>query len=326
MLDKTFASFTQMNILIVGDVMIDAYLWGKVERISPEAPVPVVSCTRSENRLGGAANVALNIKALGANAVLCSVIGKDAKGQIYRELMQNESLSCDGLIESAERPTTVKTRVISGNQQLLRIDEETDKPLKEELETQFIQKALNLIDNTSFAAIIFQDYDKGVITPNVIKAIAHAANAKNIPTLVDPKRRNFDAYANVTLFKPNFKEFTEGLKVDIAKTDSAALFEHAKHLHNKGIALVMVTLSEHGVFISNGAEYEVIPAHHREITDVSGAGDTVVSVASACLAAGLSMTQIAAIANLSGGLVCEKIGVVPINKNKLLEESIRIFS
>ncbi len=238
--------------------------------------------------------------------------------------MQSENLTCEGLIEAENRPTTVKTRVISGNQQLLRIDEETDKPLNDNLEKVFIEKVLEIIQNKTLDAIIFQDYDKGVITPNVIKAVAQAAQDKQIPTLVDPKRRNFDAYSSVTVFKPNFKEFTEGLKVDLAKTDSLALFNHAQSLHDKGIELVMVTLSEHGVFISNGKEYKVIPAHHREITDVSGAGDTVVSVASVCLAAGLSMRKVAAIANLAGGLVCEKVGVVPINKSKLAEECLRL--
>jgi rfaE bifunctional protein kinase chain/domain len=323
-IQSLFDSFTGMKVLIVGDVMIDAYMWGRVERISPEAPVPVISCTRRENRLGGAANVALNVKALGAEAVLCSVIGNDDNGMLYKELMLEEQLSCEGIVEDRLRPTTVKTRMISGNQQLLRVDEETEKPLSPETEKKFIEHVVRLIKDVNFAAVIFQDYDKGVITPEVINAIVQASKEKGLPTLVDPKRRNFENYNGVTLFKPNFKEFTEGLKISVQKTDGNALFEAAKNLHQKEVELVMVTLSEQGVFISNGHVYNTIPAHHREITDVSGAGDTVISVASVCLAAGLEMSKVAAISNLAGGLVCEKLGVVPVHKQKLMEECDRL--
>lgn len=311
-------------MLIVGDVMIDAYMWGRVERISPEAPVPVISCTRKESRLGGAANVALNVKALGAEAILCSVIGDDDNGTLYKELMLEEELSCEGIVEDRLRPTTVKTRMISGNQQLLRVDEETEKFLSTETEKKFTEHVVRLIKDVNFAAVIFQDYDKGVITTEIIKAVVKASKEKGIPTLVDPKRRNFENYNGVTLFKPNFKEFTEGLKISVQKTDGNALFEAAKNLHQKEVALVMVTLSEQGVFISNGQIYNTIPAHHREITDVSGAGDTVISVASVCLAAGLEMSKVAAISNLAGGLVCEKLGVVPVHKQKLMEECDRL--
>ena len=314
-------SFSKHRVMIIGDVMIDSYLWGKVERISPEAPVPVVTGTKEENRLGGAANVALNIQSLGATPILCSVIGKDESAKTFYNLLTIQKITNKGIIEDPDRITTVKTRVISQHQHLLRVDRETDKPLSTEMETKFINHILSVLAENNINAIIFEDYDKGSITPNVIKAVVDEANKKNIPTLVDPKKRNFGAYDNVTLFKPNFKELVEGLKVEASKTDPKSLHDAASSLHkNKGISLVMITLSEAGVYISNSKEYKVIPAHIRDISDVSGAGDTVISVASLCLASGLDPFTTAAIAIMAGGLVCEKIGVVPIEKEKLKEE------
>jgi rfaE bifunctional protein kinase chain/domain len=314
-------SFSKHCVMIIGDVMIDSYLWGKVERISPEAPVPVVTGTKEESRLGGAANVALNVQSLGATPILCSVIGKDEKAKTFYDLLQNQGITNKGIMEAPDRITTVKTRVISQHQHLLRVDRETDKPLSEAMEKEFIRHILAVLAENNISTIIFQDYDKGSITPNVIKAIVGEANKKNIPTLVDPKKRNFGAYDNVTLFKPNFKELVEGLKVEASKNDIKSLHDAASILHKtKGISLVMITLSESGVYIGNEKEYKVIPAHVRDISDVSGAGDTVISVASLCLASGLDPFATAAISNMAGGLVCEKIGVVPIEKDRLKEE------
>jgi D-glycero-beta-D-manno-heptose-7-phosphate kinase len=318
-------SFVNHRVMIIGDVMIDAYLWGKVERISPEAPVPVVTCTSEENRLGGAANVALNVQSLGATPILCSVIGKDESAQTFYQLLKKQGITDKGIVEDLGRMTTVKTRVISQHQHLLRVDRETDKPLSAEMEKEFIHHILSILNENNISAIVFEDYDKGAITPNVIKAVVDEANKKNIPTLVDPKKRNFGAYDNVTLFKPNFKELVEGLKVDASKTNPDSLREAANILHKtKGIATVMITLSEAGVYISNNKDYRVIPAHVRDIADVSGAGDTVISVASLCLATGLDLFATAAIANTAGGLVCEKIGVVPIDKETLKQEILKL--
>lgn len=324
-LSNILDSFANHRVMIIGDVMIDAYLWGKVERISPEAPVPVVTSTKEENRLGGAANVALNIQSLGATPILCSVIGKDDKAKTFHDLLQRQGITSKGILEDPERMTTIKTRVISHHQHLLRVDRETDKPLSAAMETRFIRHILEVLAENNIKAIIFEDYDKGSITPNIIKAVVDEANKKNIPTLVDPKKRNFAAYDNVTLFKPNFKELVEGLKVEASKTEPKSLHDAALILHkSKGVSLVMITLSEAGVYISNDKEYKVIPAHIRDIADVSGAGDTVISVASLCLASGLDPFTTAAIANTAGGLVCEKVGVVPIEKDKLKEEVARL--
>ncbi|RUT79347.1 bifunctional heptose 7-phosphate kinase/heptose 1-phosphate adenyltransferase [Ancylomarina longa] len=325
-LEQIFESFSNFNVLIIGDVMVDAYVWGKVERISPEAPVPILSCVNRENRLGGAANVALNIKSMGANPILCSVIGNDEKGKIFLDLLSEIQKEPIGITCSDHRRTTVKTRFISDNQHLIRVDEENTHELEKAIETEFILQIKNLLEKEQIHAIIFEDYDKGVITRRLIEEITNSANKLKIPVLVDPKKKHYADYKNVSLFKPNFKEFVEGSKLDLEKGDIEALYREAKHFQNKmGIEKLLITLSELGVFISNNKSYEHIPAVVREIADVSGAGDTVISVATLCLAAGMKSKDIAAMSNLAGGIVCEIPVVVPIDKNQLLQESINLF-
>ncbi|HAF29733.1 MAG TPA: D-glycero-beta-D-manno-heptose-7-phosphate kinase [Bacteroidales bacterium] len=322
-----FDSFNQFNILIIGDVMIDSYMWGKVNRISPEAPVPILMSTTQESRLGGAANVALNVQALGANPILCSVIGTDSKSKTFHNLLKKRRLSNEGILEDENRKTTVKTRIIADNQHLLRVDEEVDYELDAETEKKFINQILTILADKQIDAIIFEDYDKGCITPSVIKSIVEYANKNNIPTLVDPKKRNFMEYKNVTLFKPNFKELVEGSKIDIKKGDFEGIFKASQKLHSELSAkYLLITLSELGVYISYNGSYKTLPAEIRDIADVSGAGDTLIGTASLCLAAGLEPEFIAGISNLAGGLVCEKVGVVPINKDQLLQEAIEKYS
>ena len=324
-IQQLFDSFTNRKILIIGDVMIDSYLLGKVERISPEAPVPVVTWQNQENRLGGAANVALNIQALGANATLCAVTGDDERADAFQELMQKRQLAYTGIMRDSDRMTTIKTRVISGNQQLLRVDRENDHYLSVTAEGAFLRNILGMLNETRFDAIIFQDYDKGSITPAVIKEVIAAAAKKQIPVLVDPKKRNFTAYKGATLFKPNFKELKEGLKVDLDKSNPDALAQAVKPLlTNWNLEQVMVTLSEKGVFIANPNEQHQIPAEVRDIADVSGAGDTVISVAGLCLASGMASRDIAWVSNIAGGLVCERVGVVPVNRQELLNECLQL--
>ncbi|MBN2596671.1 MAG: hypothetical protein JXR82_07820 [Marinifilaceae bacterium] len=325
-LEQIFESFSKLNVLVIGDVMVDAYVWGKVERISPEAPVPIVSCVKRESRLGGAANVALNIKSLGASPILCSVIGNDEKGKEFLSLLTEIQEEQYGIVVSNKRRTTVKTRFISNNQHLIRVDEEDTHELADEIEAEFIDHIKSLIEKHEIHAIIFEDYDKGVITKNLIDEITNLANSKAIPVAVDPKKRHYNDYKNVSLFKPNFKEFVEGSNLLIEKGDIQGIFDEAKKFQNEmGIKKLFITLSELGVFISNEKTYEHIPAVVRQIADVSGAGDTVISVATLCLAAGMNAKQIAAISNLAGGIVCEIPVVVPINKDQLLAESSMII-
>lgn len=325
---KVFDKFNSLNILIIGDVMIDAYWWGGVNRISPEAPVPVCAVNDKESRLGGAANVALNIAAMGANPILCSVVGEDYQGHQLCELMEKQNMDTKGIVFSSNRPTTIKTRIIGNKTQMLRIDEETDVNISLSEEKVFVAKIEKIINTEKINAIIFQDYDKGVITEGVITKIIEIAKRKNIPVTVDPKKRNFTAYKNVDLFKPNLKELKEGLKIDFDNVDKDVLVEASLLLHYKQkIDKVFITLSERGVFMMDftkkEAEVTMLPACLRKISDVSGAGDTVISLATLCLALGLDSQTIANISNFAGGLVCESVGVVPIDKNKLLSELLK---
>lgn len=320
-----FRKFNTLNILIIGDVMMDSYLWGAVERISPEAPVPVVSVKKRENRLGGAANVALNIQSLGATPIICSVIGSDAEGAAFLQLLKEHKLSAEGMITTEERPTTVKTRVIGQNQQMLRIDEETDALLHPDQTMQLLSKIRNILGSTEIHAIIFEDYDKGVISEQLISHVVEDAKARQIITVVDPKKRNFLNYSGVTLFKPNLKELREGLKVEIDMRKSRDLEVAAAEIKDHLQAdYVMVTLSERGVFMQSNDDKRVIPAHIRKIADVSGAGDTVIATAAVCMASGMDIFKTAAVANLAGGLVCEHVGVVSIDKEQLLQESLKL--
>jgi rfaE bifunctional protein kinase chain/domain len=319
-----FDKFDDLSVMVIGDVMVDAYLWGKVSRISPEAPVPILAGTQREHRLGGAANVALNLQALGAKPVLCSVIGNDREAEVFRRMLAAGGLTQEGMLADSTRITTTKTRVIAGTQHLLRIDEETTKPLHESLEKAFFAQVERIIDGERIDAIIFEDYDKGVITPSLISWVVALANVRKIPTLVDPKRRNFLEYRHVTLFKPNFQELCEGLNEEVDKASYEAIFAAAQKINRLlDVRYAMVTLSERGVLVSDGEQYAAIPAELRNIADVSGAGDTVISVASLCLAAGMAIPMVAAVANLAGGLVCEKVGVVPVSKKLLLDECIK---
>jgi len=315
-----FDQFTQKRILVLGDVMIDAYLMGHVSRVSPEAPVPIINLTKTEERLGGAANVALNLLSLGAEPVLCSIVGNDDGGHTIDKLMSKRGLSTEGIVKNDNRSTTIKTRVIGNNQHLLRIDDEEISSLSEDQEVEVINKVLGLID--SIDAIILEDYNKGVLTDRVIREVVKIANENNVIITVDPKKDNFFSYQNVTLFKPNLKELKEGLNVDFDLVGNKEGFEKAislleEKMNNK---ISFVTLSEHGVFIKSELQKSYIPAHIRNIADVSGAGDTVISVATLCLSVGLNPKEVAEIANLAGGLVCEVSGVVPIDKNLLMEE------
>ena len=321
-LEAIFNSFNDMKVAIVGDVMIDSYVMGKVHRMSPEAPVPVLLLDKEEHRLGGAANVALNLKALGAEVYLCSVIGTDTAATKFQQLLSEATIQNQEIIQSEDRKTTVKTRVLSGTQHVLRIDQEDTCDLSEPLEDAIIQATKRRID-LGIDALIFEDYNKGVLTHRVITELIAYAKEKGVKTTVDPKKDNFLSYRGVNLFKPNLEEIKEGLDVNIDVVNQPDSIVHgAKQLRDKlNHELTLITLSEHGVFVENGTTWEIIPAHLREITDVSGAGDTVIAVATLCLIAGLSPTEIAAIANLSGGLVCEHSGVVSVDKVALLNEA-----
>ncbi len=318
-----FDSFNNKNVLIIGDVMIDSYIWGKVERISPEAPVPIINVKKREDRLGGAANVALNVKSLGANAILCSVIGNDKNADLFLELLAQDNLSVQGILKSDTRITTKKTRVIGHHQQLFRVDEELDSNIDPSTTQELLGRIINEIDSKKIDVIIFEDYDKGVISEGLIQSVVSKAKEKSIPVVVDPKKRNFLSYKGVDLFKPNLKELKEGLKLDFDVHQSDELIAAALKLKSIiQVKSIMITLSELGVLICDENGNKIIPAHVRNISDVSGAGDTVISVAALALSSNVTLNTAAELANLAGGLVCEKVGVVPIDKTELLNEAI----
>jgi rfaE bifunctional protein kinase chain/domain len=324
-IQNIFKSFNKLNVLIIGDVMIDAYMWGNVNRISPEAPVPIVSVTKKENRLGGAANVALNIQAMGANPVLCSVVGNDESSKLFFDLLKKQKLSTKGILKSNDRITTIKTRVIGANHQMLRVDEEVETNLNTSEVKALANRIKELATSEKADVIIFEDYDKGCITAELIQIVVSFAKQKNIPVVVDPKKRNFMSYSGVTLFKPNLKELKEGLKLDQAPEGIKELEKVAAAFTKKhNINTLLITLSEKGIYTYSSKTQSLIPAHVRNISDVSGAGDTVISVAALCLALNLSPVVTATLANLAGGLVCEKVGVVPVDKAQLLEEALQL--
>ena len=324
-IDRLFGSFNGMRVMIIGDVMIDAYTEGVVERMSPEAPVPVLDVRKRYNRLGGAANVALNINALGAEPYICSVIGNDMKGKKFLQLLDENGLETSHIALSGCRSTTLKERIISSGKQMMRIDQEDTFDLTDEEQQQLITIISEALKSEKIDCIILQDYNKGVLTKSLIEATIALAREKNIPVVVDPKKKNFLAYKNVTLFKPNAKELREGL----ADEDNNIESNTEKIQDLLQCKMVMTTLSEKGIIIranTEPTEFHHISAHHRDIVDVSGAGDTVLSVASLCIVAHETPFNIAAISNIAGGLVCEKVGVVPIDKEKLRLEVKNIYA
>ncbi len=315
-----FKKFDNLKVLIIGDVMIDRYLTGKIERISPEAPVPVVHLEEEEIRLGGAANVALNVAALGATPYLCTVIGADDNGKNFLSLLPLNDLMGDGIILSDERQTTTKTRVLAGSQHVLRVDREDTFDLKEIEEKEILEKVKEITSETKIDVILFQDYNKGVLTKSLIKKLITLAKKNGIPTAVDPKKKNFWAYKNVNLFKPNLKEIRESLSMDIEVTEESLKAVgsqiHKKLKNNSSL----ITLSERGLFYNDKKGAKIIPTRPRHIRDVCGAGDTVIAVAACGLGLGLEMNEIAILSNLAGGQVCEKVGVHPLDKLQLGKE------
>lgn len=314
--------------MIIGDIMLDVYMKGKVDRISPEAPVPIVSVKDRFSRLGGAANVAQNIKTLGAEPILCSIIGDDTDSHELMQLLHEQDMPLHGVITSKERRTTTKTRIIGNNSQMLRVDKEDTFDLTETEYKSLTDKITEIINKEKIDGIILQDYNKGVLTETLINNVITLANEKEIPVGVDPKKKNFLAYKNVTLFKPNLKELMEGTEAPSCDNTIDGITKVIDALQKTlNSTYIMTTLSERGVIIKdfNTNTQHHIPAHLRKIADVSGAGDTVLSVAMLCLVSGQDAYHIAALSNLAGGLVCEELGAAPVNKERFFEEIRKIY-
>ncbi|MDP4262999.1 MAG: bifunctional ADP-heptose synthase [Bacteroidota bacterium] len=318
---KLFDSFARLKVGVIGDVMLDTYMWGSVERISPEAPVPVVSLHKKDYRIGGAGNVALNIQSLGASAFVLSVIGKDEDGDRLERLFAEKNIHTTYLVRSGERITTNKTRIISRNQQMMRLDAEITRDLNGVDATSLIDRVKVFIAKERPDVIVFEDYNKGVLTEGIIHEIISICKKAGILTAADPKRKNFFSYKWVDIFKPNLKEVKEGLNLLLEEVNRNTLGsihkELAALLHH---AISLITLSDKGIFYQKDGQAEIIASHLRNVADVSGAGDTVIAVASLVYVVTKNVRMMAEIANIAGGLVCEEVGTVAINKEKLLQE------
>jgi rfaE bifunctional protein kinase chain/domain len=319
--NKLFESFKSIKAGVIGDIMLDTYWWGHVERISPEAPVPVVSLDKREHRIGGAGNVALNLASLGAKVATFSFIGKEEEGKLLEGLLKDHAIDTRYLLKSDTRITTMKARIISRNQQMMRLDSETTADLSAEEEDRLIGQVKRWLEEERPQVIIFEDYNKGVLTARVIREVTELCGQRDVVTAVDPKRKNFFAYEGVTIFKPNMKEVKEGLNLLLDDIHLPALQDiHVQLAERLRHAISFITLSEKGVFYQASGGSAIIPSHLRNIADVSGAGDTVIAVASLVYAATKDIRLMAEIANIAGGLVCEEVGTMAVDRGRLLEE------
>jgi D-glycero-beta-D-manno-heptose-7-phosphate kinase len=309
-----------LRAVVIGDTMLDHYVRGNVHRISPEAPVPVVQHNSEEFRLGGAANVLNNLNSLGAEAVLCSVIGSDEAGDLCLERLRQISPDTSAIMQSLTRPTSIKTRIIGNGQQMLRIDKEWTSDILEEETNVLLAKTKAVIERFHPDVLIFEDYDKGVITEKLIIGLTAFAKERNIPVAVDPKHRNFLGYHGVNLIKPNFKELCDIVPFQVEKT-VASLSKATAYLREQlGHQMTLVTLSEHGVWLDDSFGGKLYNTRKIQVADVSGAGDSVMSVVALAFCLTKQPELIASLANLVGGQVCEQPGVVTINLESLISE------
>ncbi len=324
--EQLFSGFSNIKVAVVGDVMLDTYMWGHVERISPEAPVPIVSLKKKDYRIGGAGNVALNTVSLKAQTYVIAVIGDDEDGKQLTQLFNDNHINTAYLTASTKRITTNKTRIISHNQQMMRLDSEITKDLDNELEDELLAKTKACFETVKPNVLILEDYNKGVLTERVITELIALCKQYNVITTVDPKRKNFFAFKGVDIFKPNLKEVKEGLNLLLEEVNQDSLqYIHEqlnKQLQHK---ISLITLSEKGVFYQSPITHKIIPTHIRNIADVSGAGDTVIAVASLVYAATQDINLAAEMANIAGGLVCEEVGTMAIDKEKLLNECVALL-
>ena len=319
--DKLFNDIAKLKVAVIGDVMLDTYWWGNVDRISPEAPVPVVAVTKREKRIGGAGNVALNVQALGSKVALLTVLGDDEDGTLLMKLLLEKNIDTRFILESKKRITTNKIRIISRNQQMMRLDAELADDLSQTDETKLLNQVEKYIISEKPDVVIIEDYNKGILTKNVIVHIIDLCNKNKIPVTVDPKRKNFFTYKNATLFKPNLHEVFTSLNIIPEEISIELLSNIDKKLREKlNHEISLITLSDKGIFYQANGKKSIIPAHRRNIADVSGAGDTVIAVASLIYTSAKDINLATEVANIAGGIVCEEVGTAAVNKEKLLLE------
>jgi len=309
--------FKSYNILIIGDIMLDKYIYGNIEKISPEAPVPIFQMMHNEEKPGGAANVALNIKSLGSNPVLLSIVGDDRGGNKLLMLLEESGVETFNILRDIKKMTTVKTRLMANGQHVLRIDEENPISVDKEAERIISEQFLKIVEERDINAIILQDYDKGLLGKEMIEFFINKARENNIFIAVDPKFNNFYDFKNVDLFKPNLKEIETALNQRI-KTGKDELVRAAVELHNiLKFKNLFITLGDKGIFYSDGENHDIFPTEHIDVVDVSGAGDVVLSVATIAYLENMDIEDIAVVSNKAGGLACEIMGVATISMAQL---------
>ncbi|TKJ39788.1 D-glycero-beta-D-manno-heptose-7-phosphate kinase [candidate division LCP-89 bacterium B3_LCP] len=319
---ELFDSFKDCRVAVIGDLMLDSYMWGDVKRISPEAPVPVVEVMSESVKLGGAANVANNIINLGARAIPFGVVGDDISGEQIRHLFSQLGLQVNGVVTDVSRPTTIKTRIIANDQHVVRADVESKSDLSGDMERLMLSTFKEMVDEID--GVIFQDYNKGVITDRLIREVVDLCSAHNIFVTVDPKFNNFFSYTKVNLFKPNRRE-TEQVLGRVIRTDED-IFNAAQTLFERlSCKSILITRGPKGMslFEKAGEKPLHIPTHAMKIHDVSGAGDTVISTIIVAKLAGATLVESAHFANYAAGIVCAEVGVVPIECHRLNEELLK---
>ena len=313
-LDELLTAIRNVRVLVLGDVMLDRYLVGETERISPEAPVPVVTVEEEHDLPGGAANVAANIAALGATARLLGVIGQDNEGEALKDELQALGLAVDGLVAVAGRPTTCKTRIVARGQQVVRIDREVCNPLPDRTRETLLAAAATALAEVD--AVVFEDYDKGTLDSEMTSALIAAAKSRGLPIVVDPKQRNFFGYAGATVFKPNRRELEAAFAAHFSGEDSDLETARVR----LDVENLLLTLGAEGMaLVSPGAPLRRTPSIAREVFDVSGAGDTVSALVAVALAAGASVSEAAWVANLAAGVKVGKRGTATVSPDELLE-------
>jgi len=315
---KAIHSFSNINILVLGDIIVDHFIWGNVTRISPEAPVPVVNVTNENLLLGGSANVLHNIFAMGGKAALCGVIGTDWMGGKLIDLLKETQSSTDGVIKDTRRPTTKKTRIVAQGQQVVRFDRENSAPLSDEILSElstFIGESIHLFD-----AVVISDYAKGVINKTLMdNLLEKLVSFPDIPVIVDPKPGHLPFFKNTTIITPNHHEAERMSGIHIQDDDS--LTQAAKHLQETlQCKAVLITRGESGMaLLEKNKPIFKIPTKAKEVYDVTGAGDTVIASLALALASGLSYAEASVLANYAAGIVVGKIGTATVSKNDLLE-------
>ena len=319
-LEKLFTAFKKQRIAVVGDLMLDRYVWGRISRISPEAPVPVVEVDADSEscRFGGAANVSHNVMSLGAEALPVGVIGNDESGQVLKNLFEEKGFPVHGILVDEERPTTVKTRIIAHNQHVVRIDREKRTGISRKMQDRILDILESRMDE--FDSIIIEDYNKGFLVPRFIEKLIALANENGKMIFVDPKFDHFFDYKNVTLFKPNLKETADKLGVRI-ESDDALENAGQKLMRRLECQKLLITLGEQGMALFEPGKPGIkIPTRAMKVHDVSGAGDTVIACMALAMTAGSSFEEAATLANHAAGIVCGEVGIVPVDRELLFRD------